>query len=59
MQTEVFWTFIWEGDAIISDSLNASIIDGVWCAKQLVTVMQITMADLEQQLIKANEGKSF
>jgi glycine C-acetyltransferase len=60
MQTEVFWACIYEGDAIISDSLNhASIIDGVVCVKRHVTVMHCDMEDLEQQLIKANEGQSF
>jgi glycine C-acetyltransferase len=45
----------------ISDSLNhASIIDGVrLCKAARYRYANCDMEDLEQQLIKANEGQSF
>jgi glycine C-acetyltransferase len=58
----VFEPLFGEGDAIISDSLNhASIIDGVrLCKAARYRYANNDMADLEQQLIKANEvGSRF
>jgi glycine C-acetyltransferase len=58
MQTE-FFEPVFRRDAIISDSLNhAPLLMGFVCVKRHVTVMQIDMEDLEQQLIKANEAGS-
>lgn len=56
----VFEPLFGEGDAIISDSLNhASIIDGVrLCKAARYRYANNDMADLEQQLIKANEAGS-
>ncbi|NGY36471.1 glycine C-acetyltransferase [Flavobacterium sp. XN-5] len=56
----VFEPLLGEGDAIISDSLNhASIIDGVrLCKAARYRYANSDMADLEQQLIKANEAGS-
>jgi glycine C-acetyltransferase len=56
----VFEPLFGEGDAIISDSLNhASIIDGVrLCKAGRYRYANNDMADLEQQLIKANEAGS-
>ncbi|WP_339919102.1 glycine C-acetyltransferase [uncultured Flavobacterium sp.] len=56
----VFEPLFGEGDAIISDSLNhASIIDGVrLCKASRYRYANNDMADLEQQLIKANEAGS-
>jgi glycine C-acetyltransferase len=56
----VFEPLFGEGDAIISDSLNhASIIDGVrLCKAGRYRYVNNDMADLEQQLIKANEAGS-
>ncbi|EIA10165.1 glycine C-acetyltransferase [Flavobacterium frigoris] len=56
----VFEPLFGEGDAIISDSLNhASIIDGVrLCKAARYRYANNDMADLEQQLIKANESGS-
>ncbi|MEZ7506779.1 glycine C-acetyltransferase [Flavobacterium sp. Arc2] len=56
----VFEPLFGEGDAIISDSLNhASIIDGVrLCKAARYRYANSDMADLEQQLIKANEAGS-
>jgi glycine C-acetyltransferase len=53
----VFEPLFGEGDAIISDSLNhASIIDGVrLCKAMRFRYANNDMADLEQQLISANE----
>jgi glycine C-acetyltransferase len=53
----VFEPLFGEGDAIISDSLNhASIIDGVrLCKAMRFRYANNDMADLEQQLIAANE----
>lgn len=58
----VFEPLLGEEDAIISDSLNhASIIDGVrLCKAARYRYENNNMADLEQQLIKANlEGRRF
>lgn len=58
----VFEPLLGEEDAIISDSLNhASIIDGVrLCKATRYRYENNNMADLEQQLIKANEeGRRF
>ncbi|HBI00790.1 MAG TPA: glycine C-acetyltransferase [Flavobacterium sp.] len=58
----VFEPLLGEEDAIISDSLNhASIIDGVrLCKAARYRYENSNMADLEQQLIKANEeGRRF
>lgn len=54
----VFEPLLGEQDAIISDSLNhASIIDGVrLCKAMRFRYENSDMADLEQQLIKANEA---
>ena len=54
----VFEPLLGENDAIISDSLNhASIIDGVrLCKAARYRYENSNMADLEQQLIKANES---
>jgi glycine C-acetyltransferase len=54
----VFEPLLGENDAIISDSLNhASIIDGVrLCKAARYRYENNNMADLEQQLIKANEA---
>jgi glycine C-acetyltransferase len=54
----VFEPLLNEKDAIISDSLNhASIIDGVrLCKAARYRYENSNMEDLEQQLIKANEG---
>lgn len=54
----VFEPLLGEQDAIISDSLNhASIIDGVrLCKAMRYRYENSDMADLEQQLIKANEA---
>lgn len=54
----VFEPLFGEQDAIISDSLNhASIIDGVrLCKAMRYRYENSNMADLEQQLIKANEA---
>jgi glycine C-acetyltransferase len=54
----VFEPLLGENDAIISDSLNhASIIDGVrLCKAARYRYANSDMADLEQQLIKANEA---
>lgn len=54
----VFEPLFGENDAIISDSLNhASIIDGVrLCKASRYRYENSNMEDLEQQLIKANEG---
>jgi glycine C-acetyltransferase len=54
----VFEPLLGENDAIISDSLNhASIIDGVrLCKAARYRYENSDMADLEQQLIKANEA---
>ncbi|PVX46083.1 2-amino-3-ketobutyrate coenzyme A ligase [Flavobacterium sp. 103] len=54
----VFEPLFGENDAIISDSLNhASIIDGVrLCKAARFRYENSNMEDLEQQLIKANEG---
>lgn len=54
----VFEPLLGEEDAIISDSLNhASIIDGVrLCKAARYRYENNNMADLEQQLIKANEA---
>ncbi|MBZ4043512.1 glycine C-acetyltransferase [Flavobacterium hibisci] len=54
----VFEPLLGENDAIISDSLNhASIIDGVrLCKAARYRYENSNMADLEQQLIKANEA---
>jgi glycine C-acetyltransferase len=54
----VFEPLLAEGDAIISDSLNhASIIDGVrLCKASRYRYVNSDMADLEKQLIKANEA---
>jgi len=54
----VFEPLLNENDAIISDSLNhASIIDGVrLCKAARYRYENSNMLDLEQQLIKANEG---
>ena len=56
----VFEPLFGEEDAIISDSLNhASIIDGVrLCKAARYRYANNDMADLEQQLIKANEAGS-
>ena len=56
----VFEPLFGEQDAIISDSLNhASIIDGVrLCKAARYRYANNDMADLEQQLIKANEAGS-
>lgn len=56
----VFEPLFGEGDAIISDSLNhASIIDGVrLCKAGRYRYANNDMADLEQQLIKADEAGS-
>jgi glycine C-acetyltransferase len=56
----VFEPLFGEGDAIISDSLNhASIIDGVrLCKAGRYRYANNDMADLEQQLIRANEAGS-
>jgi len=56
----VFEPLFGEQDAIISDSLNhASIIDGVrLCKAMRYRYANSDMADLEQQLIKANEAGS-
>lgn len=58
----VFEPLLGEEDAIISDSLNhASIIDGVrLCKAARYRYENNNMADLEQQLLKANqEGRRF
>lgn len=58
----VFEPLLGEEDAIISDSLNhASIIDGVrLCKAARYRYENNNMADLEQQLVKANqEGRRF
>jgi glycine C-acetyltransferase len=54
----VFEPLLAEGDAIISDSLNhASIIDGVrLCKASRYRYVNSDMADLEKQLIKANDA---
>jgi glycine C-acetyltransferase len=54
-----FEPLLGEEDAIISDSLNhASIIDGVrLCKAQRYRYANADMADLEQQLIKAQENR--
>jgi glycine C-acetyltransferase len=54
----LFEPLLAEGDAIISDSLNhASIIDGVrLCKAARYRYVNSDMADLEKQLIKANEA---
>src|SRR6478609_2809002 len=56
----VFEPLFGENDAIISDSLNhASIIDGVrLCKAARYRYNNSDMADLEQQLIKANEASA-
>jgi glycine C-acetyltransferase len=57
MQTEVLSLYL-RRDAIISDSLNASIIDGVrLCKAARYRYANCDMEDLEQ-LIKANEAGS-
>jgi len=55
----VFEPLLGEEDAIISDSLNhASIIDGVrLCKAQRYRYANADMADLEQQLIRAQENR--